>query len=202
MTTALRLSNLAYSRNQQVLFEALSLELEAGQGLIISGANGSGKTSLLRILAGLVPAAEGQIDKPAELHYLGHQPGLKSYLSVEENLVYSHRLASLEVLKSEQVNKALTRSGLLPFRKKQAAQLSAGQKRRLALSRLLVSDKSLWLLDEPFTNLDQEGQLWLLTLIEEQLAKKGMVIFTSHQPLAEHQAKAFKTLHLKTSTHV
>lgn len=199
----LRISHLSYGRNEEAaLFENLNLDLNYGQGLVVYGDNGSGKTSLLRVLAGLLLASTGTVEKPEDFHYLGHQPGLKSYLSVEENLAYSQGLASTEALSPELIEQSLAAVGLLALRQQSAGALSAGQKRRLALARLLVTPKKLWLMDEPFSNLDQEGQAWLWRLVQDHLQQGGMVVLSSHQALSLEAQPLFKSLHLGALTNV
>lgn len=196
---------LSYSRNQQQLFNNLELELLAGQGLLVYGANGSGKTSLLRILAGLMTATAGELTWDgktlaestyyhAELHYLGHANGLKTKLSVKENLLYAQKLAGRGSEKD--LAKALEFFQLSQQQDCFAQQLSAGQKRRLALMRLIAVPKRLWILDEPFANLDQASQALFTELLEQHLSAGGMAVLASHQALQFQQKHLLKVLQL------
>lgn len=191
----LQARELACSRGDAALFSGVRFELAAGEALQIEGANGSGKTSLLRILAGLTPPDEGEVSWrgrdigghrhlfQAELGYLGHHLGLKSELTATENLALGlgvHGIARGE----RDLEPALDRVGLghradLPVRS-----LSAGQRQRVALARLLLQKAVLWILDEPFTALDTDGVALVRALAEAHLAQGGIVILTSHQVVA------------------
>lgn len=176
------------------MFSELSLRLEAGQCCLVSGPNGSGKTSLLRILANIAQADEGQLlwrDRPVQgndseyrrqLVYGGHAPGLNGSLSVQENLD-SLLLQDRVPLEREALDQALLAGGLLAYRRVPVRQLSAGQRRRVFLLRLSLSNRPLWILDEQLTALDSAGQKFLGELIAQHLQKQGAVILTSHQTL-------------------
>jgi len=179
-------------RSGRTLFRGLSFGLRAGEALRIAGANGSGKTSLLRILCGLAAPAAGEVrwrgspigalkeDYARELVYLGHAPAVKGDLTAEENLSITCTLAGLQTRKSER-HAALERLGL-PAQETPVRRLSQGQRRRAALARLCVSAAvPLWLLDEPFSALDAGGIELLRTLMREQLERGGAVVFTTHQ---------------------
>lgn len=207
MNTGLRTIQLSYARNGHVLFQDLELELKPGQGLLVCGANGAGKTSLLRVLAGLISPTEGSLTWKGkdlsqarlayhqDLHFLGHQAGVKNKLTVRENLCYSQDLADHSGDEKELAT-LLQTVQLRPQQDYLAQQLSAGQKRRLALARLLASPKPLWILDEPFTNLDQNCQQWFCERLENHLQNQGMVILASHQPLHLKTTGLFQTLSL------
>lgn len=192
MTMGLRTLDLAYARNDRTLFQGLSLQVDSGQGLLIQGPNGSGKTSLLRVLTGLILPCEGQVlwnnqelqqDRLGYhevLHFLGHLSGVKQRLTLRENLRYSQNLAD-QPRDEACLEQALLSVGLLPLQNQLAQHLSAGQKRRLALARLLAFPKKLWILDEPFTNLDSAGQAWLIAQMEAHLKNQGVIILASHQ---------------------
>jgi heme exporter protein A len=177
-------------RQQRKLFTGLSLALGAGESLRVAGANGSGKTSLLRILCGLLPPDAGEVRWQGErirslreeyarhIVYLGHAPAVKDELTPEENLRIGSRLSGVDV-PPEKIKRALARFQVPDsFVKK----LSQGQKRRAALARLCLSESvPLWLLDEPFTALDVQGIGLLKELIETHTRRGGMVAYTTHQ---------------------
>jgi len=207
MNIELKTSQLSYSRHNQVIFQDLELVLTPGQGLWVSGPNGSGKTSLLRVLAGLLSAttgklwwkgqalSENRLAYHQDLHFLGHLPGIKNKLSLAENLKFSQDLAG-STAPPEPIETALDQLSLLKYKDKLAEQLSAGQKRRLALARLWVSPKPLWILDEPFTNLDTEAQQWICQSIEQHLQNQGLVILASHQNFPIQDQTRFRCLAL------
>jgi heme exporter protein A len=184
----------------------LSFDLEPGTLLHVRGRNGSGKTTLLRALCGLLTPDEGQInwngedsrrlgdDYHAELLYCGHLNGIKSDLTGIENLRVSSTLDGDEV-DDGQLWSAMEQMGLSGFEDLPTKVLSQGQKKRVALARLMVSNAPLWILDEPFTALDVDAVDMLQMLIAEHVAKDGMVILTTHQevPLTSGQ---IRRLHL------
>ena len=190
----LEVSNLACSRGDHQLFCGLNFSLNPGQIMQVQGANGSGKTSLLRTLCGFLMPDEGDIiwrgestreldeDYYAELLYLGHLNAIKDELSALENLRISAGLSGIELEEKEAIA-ALRRMGLRGREQLPTKVLSQGQRRRVALARLLVSDAKLWILDEPLTALDVGAVELIQDLIAEHLARHGMVIFTTHQPL-------------------
>jgi len=190
----LEVSNLACSRGDHRLFSGLSFALHPGQIMQVQGANGSGKTSLLRMLCGFIIPDEGKItwcgedvrnldeDYCAELLYLGHLNAVKDELSGLENLRISAGLSGVELDEKEALA-ALRRMGLRGRERLPAKVLSQGQRRRVALARLLTSDASFWILDEPLTALDVGAVALIQELVAEHLARQGMVIFTTHQPL-------------------
>ncbi|OGA95834.1 MAG: heme ABC transporter ATP-binding protein CcmA [Betaproteobacteria bacterium RIFCSPLOWO2_12_FULL_66_14] len=188
----LEAAELECERGGWVLFRGLSFALQAGESLRIAGANGSGKTSLLRILCGLLPPAGGEVrwrgaairglreDYSRELVYLGHAPAVKDDLSAAENLEISCALAGMPA-DAGAIAEALARFGLAG-KGQPSRRLSQGQRRRAALARLALSaSRPLWLLDEPFSALDVAGVALLRALIEAHLARGGAVIFTTHQ---------------------
>ena len=190
----LEVSNLACSRGDHRLFSSLSFTLEAGEIMQVQGANGSGKTSLLRTLCGFMMPDEGDIvwsgesiralgeDYCAEMLYLGHLNAIKDELSAVENLRISAGLSGFD-LNEKEAMAALRRLGLRGKERLPTKVLSQGQRRRVALARLLVNDAKLWILDEPLAALDVGAVGLIQELIAEHLAKLGMVIFTTHQPL-------------------
>lgn len=190
----LEICNLACSRGDHLLFSDLNFSVSSGELLQVQGANGCGKTSLLRTLCGFMVPVSGEIrwhgqnicelrDKfYAEMIYLGHLNAIKDELNALENLHISSALAGCKV-DDIQVIAALHRMGLRGRETLPVKVLSQGQRRRVALARLLLSDASLWILDEPLTALDVSAVGLMQELIGEHLANKGMVIYTTHQPL-------------------
>lgn len=192
-------------RNKRQLFAPISFELTSGEILIIEGANGAGKSSLLRLLSGIATPASGDIHWQghsiyhslyhyvSELNYLGHQNGLKPGLTVNENLVLAQQLNLPESLQKESLLLTLTTKlaqfKLTPYRNTLIQHLSAGQKRRLALLKCFWLKKPLWILDEPLSSLDKETQSIFLTELKNHLEKGGIAIISSHHTLAFPSAK-------------
>lgn len=177
----LTIESLACTREGRTLFRALSFTVAPGECVELTGPNGSGKSTLLRCIAGLFPDFEGGI-RAAGPEYLGHRPGVSLALSPLENLRWYASLdaggQSPAILES-----ILERVGLAGYDDVPCQQLSAGQQRRVALARLMLGRGRLWLLDEPFTALDTEGQALVRTLIEDHLAADGAAVCATHQPL-------------------
>jgi heme exporter protein A len=185
----LEAAELECERGAKVLFHGISFAVKAGELLRVAGANGSGKTSLLRIVCGLASPSAGVVrwkgqpigalreEYGRELVYIGHTPAVKDDLTPSENLAIACRLAGRSA-GGETLRAALGQLGVpeLPVRK-----LSQGQRRRAALARLLVSDAPLWLLDEPYSALDTEGVAALNQRIGEHTAAGGAVVYTTHQ---------------------
>ena len=182
-------ADLTCQRGYNELFSNLSFELNSGEILKISGANGSGKTSLLKIIAGLNSAESGRLsinnnkvgsyEYQSDIFYLGHLPALSPELHCKENLDYLTQLNSRS--SDHALSEALTNVGLNNIEYEYAANLSAGQKRRVALSALFITQSNVWLLDEPFTALDADG----INVIETQITKHcddgGICVITTHQ---------------------
>lgn len=180
-------------RSDRLLFSGLNLSLRPGNVLQIEGPNGSGKTSLLRILCGLTQPAQGEVhwdgrnvrqiwqEYMSEVTYLGHAPGIKLDLSPYENLRIARGLGVPKAGVS--IDDALAKVNLLGFEDVPARALSAGQKRRVALARLIAMDNALWVLDEPFTALDVKGVKLVEQLLAEHLAQGGMAAMTTHHPV-------------------
>lgn len=195
-------------RGDRRLFSGLDLSLPPGTFLQVTGPNGSGKTSLLRILCGLLAPAEGEINWQGEnirslgedyftsVTYLGHRHGVKDELSGIENLRVSNALNGIEVSK-ERARSVLERMGLAGRESLPARLLSEGQRRRVALARLLTCGTKLWLLDEVMTSLDKSAMALIRSLIEEHLAGGGIAIVATHQDL-ELATGATKRLELAT----
>ena len=184
---SLRVENLACVRGLRVVFADLDFTLVGGGVLHVSGANGAGKTSLLRMICGLLAPAAGTISLSdgaplaTQCHYLGHADGLKNTLTPRETNFYENRFwTSQEPHATEDL---LAFAGLLKQADQRVSTLSAGQRRRLALTRLLASPRRLWLLDEPFTALDAAGRELVNTLIRRQAAAGGLVVLAAHEPV-------------------
>mgnify|MGYP003960956697 FL=1 len=182
-------NNLSCQRGYKLLFENLSFELNSGEVLKISGPNGSGKTSLMKILAGLNSFETGSIEYDnikinsekynLDFLYLGHLAALSPELSCLENLKYTMRLGndSLDLDFSD----ALKKVGLEKFENELVGKLSAGQKKRIALSLLFITQSKVWLLDEPFSALDSQAIKIIESRIEEHCNSGGLCILTTHQ---------------------
>lgn len=176
--------NLAIERGGLRLFENLSFAAPPGAHLALTGANGAGKTSLLRALAGFLAVSAGSIrfahEEPStRTHFLGHRDGLKGALEVREHVAYWRDLFGGD----GDTGAVLARVGLTRVADLPARTLSAGQARRLALARLLVAKRPLWLLDEPAAALDTDGKALLVDLIDAHRAEGGVVIAAVHEPL-------------------
>ena len=192
--SSLRANALTCVRGERTLFTGLDLEVSAGQWLHVRGENGIGKTSLLRLLSGLTKPAAGEIfwneqlisADPSEYHrnllFLGHRDSLKEDLTALENLSIATALDGIMV-SGEEILLALHRFGLRGREDLPVNCLSAGQKRRVLLARLLLRQAKLWILDEPFNALDVRAVEMLSELILEHIASGGMAIMTSHQEI-------------------
>ena len=187
----LEVNDLFCSRDDRQLFFGLSFRMQPGNVLLLEGSNGSGKTTLLRILCGFREADGGEIrwsGQPieesayfAEMAYVGHADGIKKELTVLENLRFA---LALRRPGSYSIDQALEKVRLAGFDDNPVQTLSAGQKRRLSLARLLITDAKLWILDEPFTSLDRRGIDLIESLIDDHVKLGGMVILTSHHDLS------------------
>ncbi len=190
--SSLNIHNLSCQRGYNQLFSGLSFKVNAGDILRIAGTNGSGKTSLLKILAGLNVAEEGSIaldqhlvksdEYQTEVFYLGHLSALSAELSCIENLEFLTGLN--KSIDQQLLVQALEQVGLKGYEDEYCAKLSAGQKRRVILAGLFISSAKIWLLDEPFTALDPQGVKIVEDRISKHCAQGGLCLFTTHQDSA------------------
>ena len=180
-------ADLCIDRSGQRVLSGVSFGLERGQALLVTGDNGAGKSSLLRVLAGfLAPGAgtvrfESTAAEEASLHYLGHRDGLKAQLTSRENLSFAAEFLAGETLGDPLL--ALTALGLEAAVDVPVAWLSTGQRRRVALARLLVAPRPLWLLDEPTSGLDARAVVLFEEACARHLGDGGMIVAATHQPL-------------------
>ncbi|RLQ23019.1 cytochrome c biogenesis heme-transporting ATPase CcmA [Seongchinamella sediminis] len=175
--------NLSLERGGRQLFQGLSFEVFGGQLVQVEGANGAGKTSLIRILAGLSRYGfEGRVVRAAAMLYLGHHSAVKAMLTPRENLAW--HVSGEGLFDNSQIEEALARVGLYGYEDVPSHALSAGQHRRVNLARLYLSQSPLWLLDEPFTAIDVKGVRELESLFAAHAGGGGAVLLTSHQALA------------------
>lgn len=196
-TLTLSAEALTCQRGGRTVFEGLDFQVAAGEALLVTGRNGAGKSSLLRMIAGLIRVAGGTLSLAGgddecsigeQAHYLGHSDALKSSLTVAENL--SFWIAWLGG-KGQPLD-ALAAVGLDTLAALPAAYLSAGQKRRLSIARLVAVERPLWLLDEPTSALDTASQGILLDLMRAHLRRGGMVVAATHLPLGLDEARELK----------
>ncbi len=193
MSVGLSAHRLTVIRGDRCLFRDLSFAVNSGELLLLQGENGSGKTTLLRAIAGLLPLESGELnwngaeiagDRQrfrASLVWLAHRTGLKADLTLVENLRFE---ASLRPQTQQESAAVFDRLGLSRLTSLPLRSLSAGQQRRVALARLLLADAPLWLMDEPFTNLDRGGRSLVSDIVSEHLAAGGICIMAAHQDVA------------------
>jgi heme exporter protein A len=192
LTELLSATALRLYRGERCLFQDLGFALGPGEMLLVEGANGSGKTSLLRAIAGLLsldagavfwrgePTLQNRQTLCAEMAWLSHRLGLKYDLTLVENLLFDARLRGSAGDNSDEV---LDRLGLKGLERLPLRALSAGQQRRVALARLQLSTSRLWLMDEPFTNLDTAGQALVRDLVERKLKQGGLCVVATHHAI-------------------
>jgi heme exporter protein A len=181
----LSISDLSFERYFERVFEPVSFALTAGSLLLITGSNGCGKTTLLRLLAGLLEPSEGEMHCPENSLYAGHNPAIKDDLSVEENIRFWMKFMGTRksVTGSKLCQQVIEEIGLTAVAQQEGRTLSAGQRKRCSLARLLFCDEKLWLLDEPYSNLDREGIAMLDRIIKSHLDGGGACIMTTHGSL-------------------
>lgn len=204
----LQARGLRFLRNEEPVFGPLDFEVNAGEALLVAGANGVGKTTLLRVLAGLLSLSEGEVrlygqpyrreELAHHVAFLGHLPGHKGELTALENLRFAIGLGGFRHGVSPPL--ALQSVGLAGYEDTAARKLSAGQKKRLALARLLLLPARLWLLDEPYANLDLEGINLVNRLISRHAHGGGAALVTSHGAYAAPPVRN-RTLTLERSGH-
>lgn len=174
MTLTVR--DLSIARGGVPVLTGVSFDLTAGTALIVRGPNGSGKTTLLRTIAGLQPPLSGQIEGGEDrIAYAAHSDGLKAMLTVTENLMFWAR-----VFGQTQIDAALQAFALHPLANRFAGTLSAGQKRRLGLARLLVTQRPIWVLDEPTVSLDAQAVSWFAKAVQAHLGQGGAALIATH----------------------
>lgn len=185
-------NDLTLIRGESCLFQGLNFALNSGELLLLEGQNGSGKTSLMRAVAGMLSLESGEIcwqgkpvaDQRQAFHgalvWLAHRTGLKADLTLVENLRFE---ASLRPQSNVDLHSVCEKVGIVRLKSLPLRALSAGQQRRVALARMLLADVPLWLMDEPFTNLDREGRSLVMELTDEHLSQGGLCIMAAHQDI-------------------
>jgi heme exporter protein A len=190
--------NLACSRGGRAVFNGLNFSLSSGQALLVTGRNGAGKSSLLRMIAGLICISAGRLDLTGgerdatlgeQAHYLGHSDAIKPSLSVGENLQFWSDFLGPS---GRAVSRALEAVDLAALTDLPAAYLSAGQRRRLSIARLAAVKRPIWLLDEPTSTLDGPSRKRLADLMRDHLAGGGMIVAAAHGPIGLKRARELK----------
>ena len=200
MSNILKVKNLNCQRSGEVVLQGLNFEVEAGKNVEIIGSNGSGKTTLLRLLLGFINDYDGDIywndsevpsklqEKDIHCFYQGHQIGIKPLLTVYENLKFS---SSGFNSSEEEITSVANKVGIKTFLNRQSANLSAGQKRRIAIGRWLLKDFNLYLIDEPFTTLDDEGVELIKGVVTELNNRGASFLITGHRPSELNSKKIY-----------
>jgi heme exporter protein A len=174
----LSVSKIVFERYFEPVFQPVSFQLAGSELLLVTGANGCGKTTLIRVLAGILHPTSGNIDNRAgAMAYVGHYLGIKDDLSVLENLRFIRNFLGTS---SRNCKEVISQVGLSRVAEQEARNLSAGQRKRCALARLLVSETRLWLLDEPYSNLDQEGVELVDAILNNHLQSGGACVLATH----------------------
>jgi heme exporter protein A len=194
----LKADGLACTRGGREVFDSVSFGLSSGEAMLVTGRNGAGKSSLLRMIAGLIRISSGRLeldgggpDTPLseQCHYLGHQDAMKPSLSVSENLrFWAAFLCGADLA----IETALEAVDLRPLADLPAAYLSAGQRRRLSIARLVAVPRPIWLLDEPTSTLDSPSQRKLTDLMSGHLTGGGMIVAAAHGPIGLERARELK----------
>ena len=200
MSNILKVKNLNCQRSGKVVLQGLNFEVEAGKNVEIIGSNGSGKTTILRLLLGFINDYDGDIywndsevpsklqEKDIHCFYQGHQIGIKPLLTVYENLKFS---SSGFNSSEEEITSVANKVGIKTFLNRQSASLSVGQKRRIAIGRWLLKDFNLYLIDEPFTTLDDEGVELIKDVVTELNNKGASFLITGHRPSELNSKKIY-----------
>ena len=199
-TNILKIEKLAFERNDALLFEPVSFELNSGEALHIEGENGAGKTTFFQLLINLLEPSVGEIhfrgqnfddciyEYLSDVLFIGHQSAVKGALSVEENL----RWMSPANTSSKEITSALRSVSLEHHASMPCYRLSAGQQRRVALARLMTTSASLWYLDEPFAALDKQGVEFIEDRMQSHLDQGGAIVFSSHQDLVKTTTRSYR----------
>jgi len=200
VSNILKVKNINCRRSGEVVLQGLNFEVEAGKNVEIIGSNGSGKTTLLRLLLGFINDYDGDIywndskvpsklqEKDIHCFYQGHQVGIKPLLTVYENLKFS---SSGFNSSEEEITSVANKVGIKTFLNRQSANLSAGQKRRIAIGRWLLKDFNLYLIDEPFTTLDDEGVELVKGVVTELNNRGASFLITGHRPSELNSKKIY-----------
>ncbi|MFW5926504.1 MAG: heme ABC exporter ATP-binding protein CcmA [Wenzhouxiangella sp.] len=179
MSRLLEAREATFSRAGEPVFPAIDTDIESGEVIVVRGPNGCGKTTLLRMFAGILKPWNGTVSIYTSIAFLGHAPALKGELTCRENLEFQRRFHGAG--NGPGTDRALARVGLAGLGLRPARALSAGQRRRLALAGLLVAPRSLWLLDEPYASLDDDGCSLVDRLLDEHIARGGGAAISTHQ---------------------
>jgi heme exporter protein A len=197
----LSVERLVVKRGERTVLDGVSCAVEAGTAVVLSGPNGAGKTTLIRTIAGFLTPAAGtialdggdpELDVAQQCHLVGHANGIKPALTVEDNVMFWAAYLDSDGNNASRVETAISALSLNAIRTIEAAYLSAGQKRRVGLARLLVAERPLWLLDEPTVSLDAASTLALAALINAHTAKGGIAIVATHVPIGLERVQDLK----------
>lgn len=194
----LAVSDLSFERYFEPVFEPLSFNVGEGDLVLVTGANGSGKTTLLQLLAGLLSASEGQILKQQSVLYSGHKVAIKDDLSVLENIRFMLQFMRHREANTFSETDLIDAVGLSSVANQHGRTLSAGQRKRCAMARLLFCGERLWLLDEPYSNLDQDGTDLLNHILQNHLHSGGACVMASHGSLRPRDL-TFKEIEMQSA---